>query len=552
MTRRLLWLIILVFILAPTVFNIGAVIAQDSVLGTTITEIWLRSGPGTHWRRIETVPANTTVAVDGRDITAGWIHVITSGGSVGWMSVAYVTLGDFNVLNLRYVPPEAGITVAAPVQGSGPAVASGGGGAGAQGTPTNLTATVNIRSGPSTNYRVVGVGAQGITFLLDGRDGLLEWVRGITPEGTIGWVSVDFITLSYNEIAALNIVGVGTPFTLSPGSGGAPAQSSDDTSVVGSPVNIQPVVSTAPVTGFSYGGHVADFSNYAADVMRGAGMTWVKRQYRYSQGQDPGVLSGMINDAHARGFRILIGIVGHVWEVNNPGYYDQYAAFVGGAAALGADAIEVWNEQNIDREWPAGFIDPGRYTQLLAQSYNAIKSNNSNTLVISGALAPTGFFGGCSPNGCDDAPYIAGMAASGAANYMDCLGIHYNEGIVPPSQTSGDPRSEHYTRYFWGMINTYWSAFGGRRPLCFTELGYLSPEGYGPLPGHFGWAANTSVAEHAAWLGDAVRLSRSSGRVRLLIIWNVDFTIYGEDPMGGYAMIRPGGDCPACRAIAGG
>jgi len=135
---------------------------------------------------------------------------------------------------------------------------------------------------------------------------------------------------------------------------------------------------------------------------------------------------------------------------------------------------------------------------------------------------------------------------------MDCIGVHYNEGIVPPGQRSGDPRGEFFTRYFWGMVNTYSGAFGGSRPLCFTELGYLTPEGYGALPGGFAWAANVTVAQQAAWLADAARLASSSGRVRLMIVWNVDFTgRWGDDPMGGYAIVRPDGTCPACNALGG-
>jgi hypothetical protein len=135
------------------------------------------------------------------------------------------------------------------------------------------------------------------------------------------------------------------------------------------------------------------------------------------------------------------------------------------------------------------------------------------------------------------------MAAAGAASYMDCIGIHYNEGIIPPSQQSGDPRgnSGHYTRYFWGMVNTYYNAFGGARRLCFTELGYLTPEGYGGLPGSFSWAAGTTVAEQAQWLAQATSLSASSG--------NVDSTTWNSDPQAGYAIIRPGGGCPACETL---
>lgn len=121
-----------------------------------------------------------------------------------------------------------------------------------------------------------------------------------------------------------------------------------------------------------------------------AGMSWVKYQVRYNQGDDPNPVAGIINDAHAKGFRVLLGVVGHPYQLNNGGYFESYAAYVGGLAALGADAIEVWNEPNLDREWPNGQLDPAWYTQLLAQSYNAIKSRNGNTYVISAALAPTG------------------------------------------------------------------------------------------------------------------------------------------------------------------
>jgi hypothetical protein len=218
-------------------------------------------------------------------------------------------------------------------------------------------------------------------------------------------------------------------------------------------------------------------------------------------------------------------------------------------AALGPDAIEVWNEQNIDREWPAGQIDPNSYvTNMLAPSFNAIKGVNPNIMVISGALAPTGFDNGT--NAWSDARYLQGMAAAGAANYMDCIGVHYNEGIISPTQSSGDPRDNFYSRYYSGMVNVYSGAFGGGRPLCFTELGYLSPEGLGTLPGNFAWAQNTTVAQQAQWLAEAASIARNSGIVRLMIVFNVDYTGWGgSDPQAGYAIVRPDGSCPACDAL---
>lgn len=341
----------------------------------------------------------------------------------------------------------------------------------------------------------------------------------------------------------LSIPGAGTP---PPSDGGgdddaAPPPSPDGGSNVGG--------------GFELGGQVITFSY--PDLMRGTGMTWVKVQHRYERGQPASVVENVIRTAHDRGFKLLLSIVGEPSELaaNPDEYYREYANFVGAVAELSpngrsVEGIEVWNEQNIDREWPSGFISGANYTNMLRQAYQSIKANNPNVLVIAGAPAPTGFFGNCTTAGCDDNFFIRDMANAGASQYMDCMGVHYNEGIVPPTQNSGDPRgnSTHYSRYFNGMLSLYSSTFPSK-PLCFTEIGYLSPEGYGELPANFAWASDTSVQEQAQWLADAVRLARDSGRVRLFIVWNVDSTSFGADPQAGYAIVRPDNTCPACNAL---
>jgi len=423
-----------------------------------------------------------------------------------------------------------------------------------QGIPTQTNTTSRFRTGPSSEWRVQATLAPNTPLNVDGRDGTNNaWVRGITPDGMVGWIASSNTTLSTDQLNSLAIKTVESPFSVSAPAGGAPATTSNSTTTTTTTAAVvAPVQSLAPMSGFAYGGHVSGFGGDTVSNMQRAGMTWVKKQIRYGDGQDASDAAGMIQDAHGKGFRILLGIVGQPSQLSSPGYNDRYAAYVASAAAAGADAIEVWNEPNIDREWPNGAINPASYTALLATAYNAIKSANPATMVISGAPAPTGFFGGCHGGGCDDNLFLAGMAAAGAANYMDCVGVHYNEGIVPPTFTSGDPRgnSGHYTRYLPTMISTYSNAFGGRVPLCFTELGYLTPEGYGGLSAGFAWASNVTVAQQAEWVDGAVSYSRNSGRVRLVIIWNIDFTgTFGDDPMGGYALIRPDGSCPACNAL---
>jgi hypothetical protein len=427
------------------------------------------------------------------------------------------------------------------------------------GFKTSTNSRVNIRSGPGVDWRIVGTAQPNTTVLLDGQAYAGSWVRGITSTGVTGWMFAENLNISPDQAAGLPTVLVETPFNL-----GAPAQegpiggaveapaSSAPSSTTGGTTGSAPAVRPAATGAFNLGGHIRYFSDNTFNFMRTAGMGWIKTQVRWQPGADPGGVGGMIDSAHGNGFKILLGVVGDGHRVNEPGYFEAYAQYVAGVAARGADAVEIWNEPNIDREWASGSIDPTRYTELLRQSYAAIKGANPATLVISGAPAPTGFFGGCSGAGCDDNLYIQGMARAGAANYMDCVGVHYNEGIVPPTATSGDPRGNpnHYTRYYQTMVNTYWNAFRGARPLCFTELGYLTPEGYGPLPPGFDWAGNVTVGQQAAWLDQVVSMARRSGRVKLLIVWNVDFDNYGADPMAGFAMIRPGNVCPACDALA--
>ena len=300
------------------------------------------------------------------------------------------------------------------------------------------------------------------------------------------------------------------------------------------------------------GGHILRFDEATVEALKSAGMTWVKKQVRFgiSDGKE------LIEEAHAHGFKVLLGALGDKNQLaaDFEGYIAKFAEYVAFLAELGADAIEVWNEPNIDREWPRGQVHGARYVRLLEAAYNAIKAENPDTMVISGAPAPTGFFAGCGLGGCDDNVFMHQMAVAGAANFADCIGVHYNEGVVPPHRQGGDPRLDDYaTRFLPLMLERVAWPFGNADiPMCMTEMGYLSPEGYGPLPRGFEWGATTSVAEQAEWLAQAILISANYERmpVEMVIVWNIDFDTYDADPQGGFAIIRPDGSCPACATIA--
>jgi hypothetical protein len=405
----------------------------------------------------------------------------------------------------------------------------------------------NIRVGPGLTYGTLADGAKpGMKLALIGRNDDGTWLNIVTPEDREGWVFSALVTVnSAINLNDLPVVEVAAPTVAAAIAGGE----GDGEEPAPAPAAAPPPVAVAPVSnaGFELGGQSHTFAN--PQLMSYAGMNWIKFQHKWGPGDDPSAVAGRIQQAHANGFKVLLSIPG---QTTYPTSIDfaSYVDFLGGVAALGPDAIEVWNEMNIDFEWPAGQIDPTSYVNnMLAPAYNAIKSANPNVMVISGAPAPTGFFGGgCGTNGCDDSAYLAGMAAAGAANYMDCMGAHFNAGATPPTQSSGHPAgNDHYSWHFLPMLDLYYGTLG--KPVCFTELGYLSGQDFGGVPGRFSWAGSTSVSQHAQWLAEAVSLAANSGKARMAIIFNVDFTTWGEDPQAGYAMIRPDGSCPACETL---
>ena len=401
---------------------------------------------------------------------------------------------------------------------------------------------VNVRTGPGISYGTIAGGAgAGTVMQLIGRNDAGTWLNVELPNGEEGWILGELLTINTGfSVSSLDVVEVAPPTASSGSNSGSGAAAAP---VVAPP----PVAAVGNVGNFELGGQAAGMP---AGTMQYAGMAWVKKQHKWNPGDSPEAVAGLINEAHAAGMKILLSIPGQLFPSSID--FEAYTNFLGGVAALGPDGIEVWNEMNIDREWPAGQIDPASYVNnMLKPAYQKIKAANPNVMVITGAPAPTGFFGGCGGGGCDDAPYVAGMMAAGAGGASDCVGVHYNEGLMPPSATSGDPRGAggHYTRYFQGMINAYSAAGAGA--LCFTELGYLSGEEWGSLPSGFLWKPpyNLTVSEHASYLAQAVQVAVQSGRVRMIIVFNVDFKTFGDDPQAGYAMIRPNGSCPACETL---
>ena len=500
-----------------------------------------RSGPGFATDIIEILDISTPLAVEGRDGSGQWLKVSPVGtDKTGWV---FASLVQFNepvvVADLPIIAGTEVVQVVAAADTSAQQVAVATVWPTATRVwPTNTPGPVGpwFTATPTRQPFPTAIPTQFPTAIptqapTDAPPTLTPFPTAVPPTATPVWPTR-----------------TPTPWpTKTPWPTRTPAPQ-----VVVQPTSV-PVVSN-PIAGgggFEIGAQTHTLAN--PGLMANTGMKWVKFQHKWGPDNNGSEVAGRIEQAHANGFKVLLSMPGaNVYPSSID--FASYITFLGNVARLqpAPDAIEIWNEMNIDFEWPAGSISPSDYVnKMLKPGYQAIKAANPNIMVISGAPAPTGFDNGT--NAWADDRYMAGVAQAGGANYMDCIGVHYNAGATSPSQTQGHPAdggARHYSWYFGPTMNMYYNAFGGSRKVCFTELGYVSSDGYSGLPPNFSWAKDTSVGEHAQWLAEAVSLSANSGRVRMLIVFNIDFTLYSDtDPQAGYAMLRPNGQCPACDTI---
>lgn len=386
--------------------------------------------------------------------------------------------------------------------------------------------SVNLRTSPFNEGQVFSVAPAGQPLTVVGRSRSGTWLL-VDGNGLRGWCAAWYTAIE-GDLSTV-------PVTME---------------VVPIPVP-QPVATSEAFT-LALGGQVEGLLDQPG-LLRRAGMSWVKHQIVWTD-TAPEDVQALVDVAHAQGFKVLLSITGERYPTETIDY-DGYIAYLRQVAAYAPDAIEVWNEMNLSTEWPAGQIDPVAYVQLmLAPAYRTIKAVSPNTMVISGALASTGVHNHVTV--WSDDYYTYHMEHAGAAQFADCIGFHYNAGATSPSIMSdhpGDDGSGHYSWYFAPTIDVYRGIYGSDQALCLTELGFLSGEGYPPLPEDWGWAAGTSAADQAEWLAESVRYAQALGGIELAIVWNVDFSTSGTDgtdPQAGFAILRPDGSCPACDALS--
>jgi polysaccharide biosynthesis protein PslG len=167
-------------------------------------------------------------------------------------------------------------------------------------------------------------------------------------------------------------------------------------------------------------------------------------------------------------------------------YADFVSAFVSrykpGSAFGTVDAIEVWNEVNLNREWGDQAINRQQaadYVHLLTLAYHAAHTANPNIIVTTAGLSPTGVR---STDAMDDVQYLQWLfdaGLKGGANY-DVLGAHGNTQApdvdAPLDSLPLFPDASFYFRRIEQLRDVQVRNGDGSRQIWLLEFGWTADQ----------------------------------------------------------------------------
>jgi len=426
-------------------------------------------------------------------------------------------------------------------------------------------ATMNVRSGPGTDYPQIGTLRQGATYRITAKNEAGDWWQ-ISYDGKEGWVSAGLVRVT-GDTGGVQIAQVAPPPTPKPqtraaggGGGGGSASYPPAGGYFGYGVQAQ-----------VYGG--ADLG-FVVNATRGMGFNWVKFQVPWKDFEGSkgaygwGGMDYIVDTLAGGGLNILASIV-KAPNWSRPGNTDfgvegppanlqDYADFVAAFAARykgRVKAIEVWNEQNLWYEWGHEPLDPGRYVDMLCRAYRAIKAADPGMVVVAGALTPTGVNDGSIA--IDDVMYLQRMYAAGVRGCFDALGAHPSGYNNPPDAKFGytnpaEPSFKNHPSFFYRETMERYRAVmvangdAGKR-IWPTEFGWASTAN--PVPG-YEYAMNNTLEEQAQFLVQAYQMAKSWGWVGPMFLWNLNFGVTNPGTeLAAFGIWEPGGPRPAYGAL---
>lgn len=395
------------------------------------------------------------------------------------------------------------------------------------------------------------------------------------------------ILQTLNNIANVNLIYAGQRLILPGDTDSDSSDDSTDDSGEASAANIN----------FGYGIQVyMDVSGTAATASQISqlGVNWVKIDVSWAeveslQGEyDYAELDATISGLDALGVNILLNVYeAPAWSRENyvlnqllqlnsgpPEDFATFGLFMTNLATRYSgvvDAYEIWKSPNLLRYWtvpkynnPPELLDTGDYgvpdeiqigaiyyVDLLEVGYNAVKTADTNALVVTAGLAPVG--SSDNYNFIATGTFLNNMLLLGGANYSDAIGAIFGASAVPPTalccdQPPGvDSHYESFLQYFLEVLDFYNDITTrndvGDIPIAITQVGWGTTEGgiLAPPPAGFEWLGYTSQDEQAIYVTQAFEEARDLPYVAGMFLSNLNGCSVGDSEACYFSLIDSNG-----------
>ncbi len=267
-----------------------------------------------------------------------------------------------------------------------------------------------------------------------------------------------------------------------------------------------------------------------------------------------------VQEAKKRGFKVMLSVVkAPDWARNvdrsedgPPDDYNQFYDFLRfllDRVGPSVDAIEVWNEPNLRREWAGSQpFNGASYMEMFRGAYDVIRAYSSDMIIITAGLAPTGNTPNISVN---DRDYLQQMYNAGLAQYQDVvIGIHpYSWGNPPDFVCCNNVDNQGWDDrpqfFFQNNIQDYrniLAANGHNVQMWSTEFGWATWQDYPNQPPDV-WMTYNSPTDQMNYTLRAFEIAQESSDIGLMILWNLNFAndviIDQRSELAGYSLLYP-------------
>ena len=293
----------------------------------------------------------------------------------------------------------------------------------------------------------------------------------------------------------------------------------------------------------------------------------IQPNHRDEFGEEFRRLELYLQDADRRGFNLLISVAkAPDWArstleedgpPDDPAALAYFLTFFLDQNDLGdrIDAIEVWNEPNLAREWRGRPLNGAEYMRYFTVAYRAIRDYSPNIVVITAALAPTG----SSDVSVDDRTYLRQMYQAGLGQYQEeniAIGVHpYSWGNPPDirccNAVDGQSWDDNVRFFFADTLEDYREIMVSNGhshvKLWATEFGWATWAG---LPGEppEEWLSYNTPEDQADFTLRAFEMAQDLEYMGPMILWNLNLAqvhpelIQERDERIAYSLVLPEGN----------